>query len=167
MGFTTEDTKLSAWSPHSATPNLCFLLFHAAHVLKTRLTAGLEELEISPRAHHVLRAASQEPRTQIELARVTSLDKTTMVVTVDELEADGLARRRPSPTDRRARVIEVTDAGETLLQRADAIVERIHGEVLDELPEADRGPFVEALTTLVGGALAEPEVCSQPVRRPR
>ena len=49
--------------------------------------------------------------TQIQLAERCALDKTTMVVTVDELEKAGLAERRPSPTDRRARIIAVTDAG--------------------------------------------------------
>ena len=49
--------------------------------------------------------------TQTEIARMVGLDKTTMVVTVDELEAAGLAERRPSSTDRRARVIEVTKDG--------------------------------------------------------
>ena len=39
------------------------------------------------------------------------LDKTTMVVTVDELERAGLAERQASSTDRRARIIKVTPAG--------------------------------------------------------
>jgi MarR family transcriptional regulator for hemolysin len=37
----------------------------------------------------------------------------THVVTVDELEKAGLAERRPSSRDRRARVISVTEAGVT------------------------------------------------------
>ena len=36
--------------------------------------------------------------TQKELADMVGLDKTTMVVTVDALEAAGLAERVPSPT---------------------------------------------------------------------
>ena len=35
--------------------------------------------------------------TQTELVRMVGLDKTTMVVTLDQLEAEGLAERRPSP----------------------------------------------------------------------
>ena len=57
--------------------------------------------------------------TQTELARIVGLDKTTMVVTLDELEAAGLAERRPSATDRRARVVAVTKAGERKVRQAD------------------------------------------------
>ncbi|MEK8105286.1 MarR family winged helix-turn-helix transcriptional regulator [Micromonospora sp. M12] len=39
------------------------------------------------------------------------MDKTTMVVTLDQLERAGLAERRPVPTDRRARLVAVTPAG--------------------------------------------------------
>ncbi len=47
----------------------------------------------------------ESEQTQIRLAERCALDKTTMVVTGDELERSGLAERRPSPTDRRARII--------------------------------------------------------------
>src|SRR3954463_13738048 len=87
------------------TSNLCWLLSRASYTLTTELTAALEDLGISPRAHAVLAAAGTGAYTQTELARAGGLDKTTMVVTLDELEAAGVAERRPSPTDRRARVV--------------------------------------------------------------
>src|SRR5689334_7205576 len=105
-----------AGSPETGAPpplcdNLCWLLSRASWTLTTEHTAALEGLGISPRAHAVRAAAASGERTQTELARTVGLDKTTMVVTLDELEAAGLAARRPSPTDRRARVIAVTKAG--------------------------------------------------------
>ena len=93
------------------TADLIFLLSQAAHALETELTAELEQLGITPRSHCVLSHALDGEFTQIELAERCALDKTTMVVTIDELERAGLAERRPSPTDRRARIIAVTDAG--------------------------------------------------------
>ena len=77
----------------------------------TEMTAALEDLGLPPRSHTVLVTAMTGAYTQTELARIIGLDKTTMVVTVDELEAAGLAERQPSKTDRRARVIAVTPAG--------------------------------------------------------
>ena len=47
------------------------------------------------------------------------MDKTTLVVTLDEMERRGLAERRVSPADRRVRVIALTDAGPGALRRAD------------------------------------------------
>src|ERR687894_2272313 len=93
------------------TVDLIFMLNEAARSLQTELTAGLEAVGTTPRSYCVLSKALEGECTQIELAKRSGLDKTTMVVTVDELERAGLAERRPSPTDRRARVIAVTDKG--------------------------------------------------------
>jgi MarR family transcriptional regulator, transcriptional regulator for hemolysin len=152
-------------APQPLCDNLCWLLSRASYTLTTELTAALEDLGIAPRAHAVLAAAATGEHSQTELARMVGLDKTTMVVTLDELEAAGLAERRPSPTDRRARVIAVTKAGERKLREAEKIGDRIRDDVLGALPERDREIFLSALTRLVRGRLAEPVQCAQPVRR--
>ncbi|MFF2045996.1 MarR family winged helix-turn-helix transcriptional regulator [Kitasatospora sp. NPDC058170] len=143
------------------------LLDHASHVLATRMAAAFTELGITPRAYCVLFHAQETERTQIQLAELADLDKTTMVVTVDELEKAGLAERRPSATDRRARIISVTEAGVDAVEQGTAIADRVHREVLESLPEPDRGIFVSALSRLVDGHLAEPVESERPVRRAR
>jgi MarR family transcriptional regulator, transcriptional regulator for hemolysin len=145
--------------------NLCWLLSRASYALTTELTAAFEELGLSPRAHAVLTAALNANRSQTELARIVGLDKTTMVVTLDELEASGLAERRPSAVDRRARVIAVTPAGARKVREAEEISERIRADVLASLDPEDRDAFVRALSRLVSERLAEPVPCAHPVRR--
>jgi MarR family transcriptional regulator, transcriptional regulator for hemolysin len=152
-------------APQPLCDNLCWLLSRASYTLTTELTAAFESLGIAPRAHAVLAAAATGEHSQTQLARMVGLDKTTMVVTLDELEATGLAERRPSPTDRRARVIAVTEAGERKLREAEEIADAIRDDVLGTLSEDDRRVFLGALTQLVGGRLAEPVHCAQPVRR--
>jgi DNA-binding MarR family transcriptional regulator len=152
-------------TPQPLCDNLCWLLSRASYTLTTELTAGLESLGISPRAHAVLAAAATGDHTQTELAKTVGLDKTTMVVTLDELEASGLAERRPSPADRRARVIGVTKKGRKKLDEAERIGDAIRDDVLGVLPAGERKAFLAALTTLVSGRLAEPVQCAQPVRR--
>jgi MarR family transcriptional regulator for hemolysin len=152
-------------TPQPLCDNLCWLLSRASYTLTTELTAAFEDLGISPRAHAVLAAAATGEHTQTELAKTVGLDKTTMVVTLDELEAAGLAERRPLPTDRRARVIAVTKAGRRKLAKAEAIGDEIRDDVLSVLPPAERKAFVGALTKLVSERLAEPVQCAQPVRR--
>jgi MarR family transcriptional regulator, transcriptional regulator for hemolysin len=132
--------------------NLGWLLGRASHVLKTELTAALESLGLSPRAHHVLKTAMQGEYTQRELAGIVGLDKTTMVVTLDELEAAGLAERRPSATDRRARVVVVTRAGAAKVRQAEAIAARIHADVLEALPARERQALLNGLARLAAGA---------------
>jgi MarR family transcriptional regulator, transcriptional regulator for hemolysin len=164
---TSAGTKASAAreAPRPLAANLCWLLSQASYTLTTELTAALEGLGISPRAHAVLIAAMTGDHTQIELARMVGLDKTTMVVTLDELEAAGLAERRPSRHDRRARVIAVTKAGERKVREAEEIVQRIHADVLSALPARQRKVFLEGLTRLVSERLSEPAVSATPVRR--
>lgn len=147
--------------------DLMFLLSQASHALTTELTAGLAGVGISPRSHCVLRAAAAGDRTQTQIAEQCALDKTTMVVTVDELEAAGLAERRPSSTDRRARIVAVTSAGEAAMAEADAIVDRVYRDVLAALPARERAGFVAALERLAGdgGRLATPVACERPPRR--
>jgi MarR family transcriptional regulator, transcriptional regulator for hemolysin len=152
-------------APAPLASNLCWLLATASHALTTELTAALEESKISPRDNVVLMAAMCGEHTQTELARIVGLDKTTMVVTVDELEAHGLVERVPSPTDRRARLIRVTSAGEAKVREADKVLDRVREDVLSSLPEDERQVFLSALARLASGRLSEPVPCAPPVRR--
>ena len=158
---------MTTHAPQRAVPDLSFMLAHAAHVLATRMTAAFAEIGITPRDYCVLHHAASGELTQIELARVSDLDKTTMVVTLDELEGAGYAERRPSKADRRARVVVVTDEGKRLVEAGREIADRVHAEVLAELPLASRARFVDSLASLVGGVLAEPVASERPVRRAR
>jgi DNA-binding MarR family transcriptional regulator len=88
-----------------------------------------------------------------------------MVVTMDSLEAAGLAERRPSATDRRARIIAVTKAGQRLVAEAQQIVNAIHANVLEALPAKQREAFVDGLTRLVEDRLATPMECDKAPRR--
>jgi MarR family transcriptional regulator, transcriptional regulator for hemolysin len=147
--------------------DLSFLLNHASHVLATRMTAAFAEIGTTPRDYCVLSHAMSGEYTQIELAKLSDLDKTTMLNTLDDLERAGYAERKPSPADRRVRIVRVTLHGEHLVAEGHQIADRVHGEVLAALPPEQRQAFVGALTTLVGGLLAEPVECERPVRRAR
>jgi DNA-binding MarR family transcriptional regulator len=147
--------------------DLSFLFNHAAHVLATRMTAAFAEIGLTPREYCVLAHAMGGEYTQIELAKLADMDKTTMLNTMDFLERAGYAERRPSPADRRARIIAVTPAGADLVTAGHEIADRVHGEVLRALPGGQAEALTAALETLVGGLLAEPVQSDRPVRRPR
>jgi DNA-binding MarR family transcriptional regulator len=148
--------------------HLCWLLMRAGHVLTTEIAAGLADLGFGPHEHEVLAAARTGEHSQIELARMVGMDKTTMVVTLDALEAKGLAERRPSQEDRRARVVVVTAKGRRQAAKGDAVIHRIHEDVLCTLPADERQGLMDGLAHLVGERLAEPVTTPpQPVRRRR
>ncbi|MFJ8832397.1 MarR family winged helix-turn-helix transcriptional regulator [Micromonospora aurantiaca] len=150
-----------------STPDLSYLLDHTSHVLRTRVAAALAEIGLTARMHCVLAHALPEERTQIQLAEMGDMDKTTMVVTVDALEQAGLAERRPARTDRRARIIAVTEEGARAAARSQEIVDRVHAEALASLPEDERKVFLRALERLAAGHLATPVQSPKPARRAR
>ncbi|MFB9879384.1 MarR family winged helix-turn-helix transcriptional regulator [Planobispora siamensis] len=158
---------MTAMAPTRTETDLSFLLDHTGHVLRTRMAAALAEIGLTPRMHCVLVHALEEERTQIQLAELGDMDKTTMVVTVDALEEAGLAERRPSSTDRRARIIAVTGKGAEVAKRSQEIVDGVHRDALCSLPDDEREVLVRALNRLVTGHLATPAEVPQPVRRAR
>jgi MarR family transcriptional regulator for hemolysin len=145
--------------------DLCVLLSQASRALTLELTAALTGVGISPRGHCVLYHALTSELTQGDLAELCDLDKTTMVVTIDELERDGLAVRQPSATDRRARIITVTEAGRHVVEEGNTVVARVRANVLSVLPDGQRETFVDGLAQLVDGPLATPVTAQRPVRR--
>jgi DNA-binding MarR family transcriptional regulator len=151
--------------PDCLARNLNWLLAQAHYALASELAAALDPLGITPRGHSVLAAAMTGSYTQKQLADLVGLDKTTMVVTLDELEAAGLARRAPSPTDRRARVVEVTDAGHHRVASANELSARVQEDVLLSLGIPEARGLLDALSTLVRTRLAEPAACKGVRRR--
>jgi MarR family transcriptional regulator for hemolysin len=132
------------------------LLNQAGHVLSNRLAVALAEVDLTPRMQCVLIHALEEERTQIQLAALADLDKTTMVSTVDDLEARGFAERRPSATDRRARIIAVTEKGRLAAEEGQRIVDDVHAAALGALPSDAREALVAALDLLVSDPVLVP-----------
>src|ERR1700737_1291018 len=129
MSALIEEHETAAGSPQCLLGSLGWLLAQAHYALASELAAAFEALGLSPRGHSVLAAAMSGVHTQTELADLVGLDKTTMVVTLDELEASELARRVPSLTARRARVVEVTAAGRRKAAEATELAKRVQADV--------------------------------------
>lgn len=145
--------------------NLGWLIGHASHVLATEIAVALAPLGLGGRGFCVLSTAVGRELTQKDLATEVGIDKTTLVVTLDELEREGLAVRTTSSSDRRARVISVTEAGRQRVAEGQAIVDRVQRDVLASLPEDECAAFLSALRRLARERLAEAPVCGMAPRR--
>lgn len=154
-------------APTRTEPDLSYLLDHTSHVLRTRMAARLGEIGLTARMHCVLVHALEEERTQAQLAEIGDMDKTTMVVTVDALEKAGLAERRPSSTDRRARIIAVTEKGAKVARASQKIVDSVHEDALTSLPAQSREALLHALHLLATDHLATPSEGPHNARRAR
>jgi DNA-binding MarR family transcriptional regulator len=134
--------------PEALASNICWLLSRANWLQKAEIETALMSTGLTTRQHQVLTAALDAEHTQTQLANILGLDKTTMMVTLDELEREGLAERRPVPSDRRARLVAVTADGRKLLRKADKAFGEANERVLMRLPEAERSVFLQALERL-------------------
>jgi len=69
-----------------------------------------------------LRRLARRPMSMGEFAVALDIDPPNATVVVDDLESLKLVRRRPHPTDRRAKLVEATRKGKDLARKADAIL---------------------------------------------
>lgn len=76
-------------------------------------------LGLEPRHFAVLHAVHRDvDRAQQAIGDLLAIPASTMVAIVDHLEGEGLLERRPHASDRRARMLHLTERGETLLSQA-------------------------------------------------
>ncbi|MFI6503894.1 MarR family winged helix-turn-helix transcriptional regulator [Nonomuraea typhae] len=126
--------------------------------LATAETAAVREHGMTLWGYTVLVAVVEAPaRTQLALAQAVSVDKSKLVLILDELEDAGLVRRRPDPADRRARIIEATPEGDRALKAARADIETIENQLLADLAPSARTALQRALQHLVGEPIVKVE----------
>lgn len=80
----------------------------------------------------------REAVTQQELGEAMYLDKNSIVLMLNELEASGFAARRRDPGDRRRHIVELTEAGKGEIQRVERWVNSVEGEMLAALSDEER-----------------------------
>ena len=81
-----------------------------------------DALGISFGRARTVRRLARKPMSMSELAAALGIDPPNATAVVDDLEALKLVRRRPHPTDRRAKLVEATRKGKDMARRADAIL---------------------------------------------
>jgi DNA-binding MarR family transcriptional regulator len=90
------------------------------------------------------------PATQQALGEALMLDPNNLVLLLNEIEGEGYARRERDPADRRRHIVELTEAGHEALERAEAGMESIEGEVLGRLSARDRAELHRLLSKALG-----------------
>ena len=82
------------------------------------------------------------------LAEAMGYDKTRLIKILDGLEGDGLVTRAPDPSDRRARVIELTPHGRAKFAAIQRDVHAMEDELLGVLGPSERKALRTALPRL-------------------
>jgi DNA-binding MarR family transcriptional regulator len=111
------------------------------------------------------RLREQGPVRQNALAADFGLSPHSITDIVDGLERLGLAERRPDATDRRAKLVAITEAGEACLDVANATRERALTQIFGALSQEDRATLLRLLDSLdeaVGKLAAAPRDSAVP-----
>jgi DNA-binding MarR family transcriptional regulator len=129
---------------------LFFRLWRASH---TRVAAALESIGLTPASFGLLNVlGAREGAMQQELGAAMGVDPSTMVALIDGLEGAGLAKRKPHPKDRRARVVAITPKGRRTLERGRTLAAQVEDEVLGGLRSDERKELLKLLRRALDSA---------------
>jgi len=135
--------------PPSMRDRVPFLLYRAAEVSHALANEMLGELALGARQVGILTIITEVgPMTQKALADALRIDRTTMVVLLDDLEKRGLVVRGRHPKDRRAFLIKPTRTGRKLKVAAVKILNEQQEIFLAPLTSSERNAMAAALKKL-------------------
>lgn len=132
-------------------PPLGFLLVDAARMYRSRIDAAFETagLGLTAGEARTLAYVNINPGLrQTALAVRMNVEPMTLVGFLDRLEAQGLVVRETDPTDRRAKIIRLTEAAAPLLERVNAAAATVRETALADIPLADRDAFRAVLESV-------------------
>jgi DNA-binding MarR family transcriptional regulator len=111
------------------------------------------DLGITPAQSRLLRTLAHfgSPPRMADLAERLEVVPRAVTSLVDGLEANGMVRRAPDPSNRRVIRIEVTDAGRQALREVRGARRSAAQEILAPLTEEQREVLGGLLTTLIDG----------------
>jgi DNA-binding MarR family transcriptional regulator len=129
-----EEARLSRFEDAGASPG--FVLWQVATLWQRHLRAALEEVGLTHAQFVMLASAAwlarpdgrapggrEEPVSQARIAEHARTDAVMTSEVLRTLERKGLVQRLPHPGDARARSIVLTEAGQSTVRRAMALVE--------------------------------------------
>ncbi len=91
----------------------------------------------------------KSPLDQVTLAAEVGIDRTNVADVVARLESRGLVERRANPSDRRTRLVSITEDGRAFRQRVHKCMEITQERFLAPLGEEDRRIFMRLLRDLI------------------
>lgn len=133
------------------TPERLFYLIYQVHRRReARIEQDLKGVGLPMGVWRVLLAVQRmEPCTMNELARYTTLERSNLTRTLDQMEDQALVTRTTPPHDRRQVLVALTPDGRASYERGLAAVRAWNRNALDRLPE-DR---VDVLIAALGEVL--------------
>jgi MarR family transcriptional regulator, lower aerobic nicotinate degradation pathway regulator len=107
-------------------------------------------LDLTPVQYAALVAIQTHPGIDAtRLSAVIAFDRSTLGNVIERIEAKGLVERKPSPDDKRIKLLHLTRSGAALLREIVPAVDRAQARMLQPLKPADRKTLMALLSELV------------------
>jgi DNA-binding MarR family transcriptional regulator len=133
---------------------LFFRLWRSSH---TQTAAALGSIGLTTALFSVLNFLfARDAAIQQEIGAAIGIDPSTMVALIDELERAGLAKRRPHPSDRRAREVVITPKGRRTTERGRDLAREVEDAVLQGLGAEERRRLIKLLRKALSSAPPQP-----------
>lgn len=91
---------------------------------------------------------AEEPRRSTDIAGFFDQAPRTVTQAIDWLEQNGLASRSPVEGDRRAKMVQITDAGRKMLEQGLPLYDEIVGQTFGSLSTGELEALVNAISHL-------------------
>nr|WP_084399529.1 MarR family transcriptional regulator [Henriciella aquimarina] len=128
---------------------LCLAAQRAARALARRFDEAFRPLGLTSGQFSLLMSLNRpEPPPMSAVASLLAMDRTTLTANLKPLQRRGLVEVRPSPADRRSRLLVLTDEGGALLVRAAPIWEAEHAKIDESLEACSPDLLREGLSEL-------------------
>jgi DNA-binding MarR family transcriptional regulator len=127
-------------------PSVGFMLSQLGFSTSRRFGQIVGTLGLEPRHFALLRAVRQsDGQSQQAIADQLRIPASTMVSLIDQLEGRAMLERRPHPTDRRTRLLHLTEQGAEVLAEAIRLGDQWEATICSGLSAADREQLISLL----------------------
>lgn len=149
---TTAPTALAP-VPQLLSTDLLYAFTKVGQRASTALDTALAGFDLKARHYAVLAALHEAPASsQQEVGNRLGIDRTTMAVTVDDLETRNLVTRTQQPGNRRAHRVALTASGRRLAAKVRKAVDEAEAELVDTLTPSQAATLGRLLRRLTAGA---------------
>ncbi len=129
-----------------------YLSIRIGQITQRSFEEAIAPLGLRPQLFDVLAVVGHGgPLAQQAIGTILGIDPARMVALIDELEAADLVVRRADPSDRRRRLITLTDTGQHRLTTATEAATQIEAGLLANLSERQRQSLRSLLAQVVKG----------------
>lgn len=139
-----------------------FLIVDVARLLRAEFDRRTADLGLTPaEARTLSHVARNSPVRQSVLADRIGVEAMTLSACLDRLEGQDLVKRTIDPSDRRAKLVDITEAARPVLDEIFAVSARMRTDMTTGLDAAEVEEFRHALTAIRANLVAMRPECGK------